>query len=72
MRKKGKIKVFSKMKGVYSRRRHLGGVRKFEECKRLSKRIWEEDKRKRNKMSRKEKRKAKSDRGGVGSRSRGV
>ena len=72
MREEGKTKVFSKMEGVYNRRRHLGGVRKFEEYEGLSRRIREGNKRRRSKTSRKEKRKAKGDRGGVESRSRGV
>ena len=49
----------------------MRGVRKFEECEGLSRRIQEGDKR-RSKTSRKEKRKAEDDRGGVKSRSRGV
>jgi len=72
MREEGKTKVFSKMAGVYGRRRHLGEVRKFEECKGLSRRIREGDKKRRSKMSRKKKRKAEGDRGGVESRSRRV
>jgi len=39
MRKKGKTKVFSEMEGLYSRGRHLEGIRKFEECDELSRRI---------------------------------
>ena len=50
----------------------MGGTRKYEKCKRLSRRIREGDKRRRSKMSRKEKRKAKGNRGGVESRSGGV
>ena len=57
---------------LYSKGRYLGGVRKFEECKRLSRRIQEGDKRRRSKISRKEKRKAEGNRGGVESRSGGV
>ena len=59
MREEGKTKVFSKMEGVYNRRRHLGGVRKFEEYERLSRRIREGDKRRRSKTSRKRKEKQK-------------
>jgi len=36
----------------------LEGIRKFEECERLSRRIREGDKKRRSKMSRKEKMKA--------------
>ena len=50
----------------------MGEVRKFKECEGLSRRIQEGDKRRRSKMSRKEKRKAEGDRGGVESRSGGV
>ena len=50
----------------------MGGVRKFEEYKGLSRRIQEGDKRRRSKISRKEKRKAEGNRGGVESRSGGV
>jgi len=39
MRKEGKTKVFSEIEGLYSRGRHLGGVRKFEECNGLSGKI---------------------------------
>ena len=60
------------MKRLYSRGKYLGGVRKFEECERLSRRIREGDKRRRSKMSRKEKRKAEDDRSRVESRSGGV
>jgi len=58
MREERKTKVFSKMEEVYSRRRHLGEIRKFEEYKELSRRIQEGDKRRRSKTSRKKKRKA--------------
>jgi len=60
------------MKRLYSRGRYLGETRKFEEYKGLSRRIREGDNKRRSKMSRKEKRKAEGDRGGVESRSRGV
>ena len=59
------------MERLYSRKRYLGGVIKFEEYKKLSRRIQERDKRS-SKMSRKEKRKAEGDKGGVESRSGGV
>ena len=59
------------MERLYSRKRYLGGVIKFEEYKKLSRRIQERDKRS-SKMSRKEKRKAEGDKGRVGSRSGGV
>jgi len=72
MREEGKTKVFSKMEEIYGRRKHLGEVRKFEECKRLSRKIQEGNKRRRSKTSRKKKRKAESDKGEVESRSRGV
>ena len=39
------------MKGIYSRKRHLRGVRKFRKCNGLSERTWEEDKGKRDKKS---------------------
>jgi len=39
MREKRKAKVFSEMEGIYSRRKYLGRVRKFEECNRFSERI---------------------------------
>jgi len=68
----GKTEVFSKIEGVYSRRRYLEGIKKFGECKGLSRRIQEGNKRRRSKISRKEKRKAEDDRGGVEFRSRGV
>ena len=60
------------MERLYSRRKYLGGTKKFEEYEGLSKRIWEKYKKRRNKISRKEKKKAKGDRDGVKSRSRGV
>ena len=59
------------MERLYSRKRYLGGVIKFEEYKKLSRRIRERDKRS-SKMSRKEKRKAEGDKGRVESRSGGV
>jgi len=61
---KKETKVFSKIEGLYSRRRYLKGVRKFEEYDRLSRR--------RNTMDRKEKRKTEGNRNRVESRSRGV
>ena len=39
MREKRETKVFSEIEELYSRGRHLGGVRKFEECDGLSGRI---------------------------------
>jgi len=39
MREERETKVFSEIEGLYSRRRHLGEVRKFEECDGLSGRI---------------------------------
>jgi len=60
------------MKGLYSRGRYLEGIRKFEECERLSERIQERDKRRRSIIGKKEKRKTKDSRGRVKSRSRGV
>jgi len=56
------------MERLYSRGRYLGGVRKFEECEGLSRRIQQRNKRRESKGSRKEKRKAEDDRGGVESR----
>ena len=38
-RKKRVTKVFGKIEGLYSRGRYLGGVRKFEKYKELSRRI---------------------------------
>jgi len=60
------------MERLYSRERYLGGIRKFEEYKRLSRRIQEENKRRRSKTSSKEKMKAEGNGGGVESGSRGV
>ena len=71
MREKGETEVSSEMKGLYGRDRHLGGVRKFEKCDRLSRGIWKRDKR-RSMISRKEKRKAEGNEGGVEFRGRGV
>jgi len=39
MREERKTKVFSGIEGLYSKRRYLRGVRKFEKCNELSKRI---------------------------------
>jgi len=39
MRKKKETKVFSEMEELYSERRYLEGVRKFEECNGLGRRI---------------------------------
>ena len=39
MREEKKIKVFSNMEELYSKRRHLKEVKKFEKCNRSSKRI---------------------------------
>ena len=39
MRKERKTEVFSKIKRLYSRGRHLGRVRKFEKCDEFSKEI---------------------------------
>ena len=60
------------MEGLYSKERHLRGVRKFEECDRLSRRIWERNKRKRNTTGKEEKRKIEGNRDRIESRSRGV
>jgi len=60
------------MERLYSRKRYLRETRKLEKYKELSRRIRKEDKRRRSKMSRKEKRKAEGNRDGIESRSKGV
>jgi len=60
------------MERLYSRKRYLRETRKLEKCKELSRRIRKKDKRRRSKMSRKEKRKAEGNRDGIESRSKGV
>ena len=44
------------MKRLYGRGRYLGGIRKFEECDKLSRRIRERGKRRRSMMGREKKR----------------
>ena len=59
------------MKRLYNRGRYLERVRKFEECNGLSEEIQERNKR-RNMMSREEKRKTEDSRSRIKSRSREV
>ena len=72
MRKERKTEVFSKIKRLYSRGRHLGRVRKFEKCDEFSKEIWERDKERRSTMSGEEKRKTEGGRDRVKSRCKRV
>jgi len=60
------------MEELYSRGRHLEGVRKFEKCNGFSREIWERDKRRKSITSREEKKKTEGNRGGVESKDRGA
>ena len=60
------------MKRLYSKRRYLGGVRKFKECNELSRRIQEGDKGRRSAMSREEEGKIEGSGSRTKSRSRKV
>jgi len=60
------------MKEIYSRRRHLGEVRKLEECDGFSREIQERDKERRSAMNREEKEKAEDSGGRMKSRGRRV
>ena len=60
------------IKGIYSRERYLGGVRKIEEYDGLNRRIWERDKERRSATSKEEEGKAEDSWGRIKSRGRRV
>ena len=54
-----KAEVFSVIERLYSRKRYVRGIRKFEKYKEISERIWERDKISRKKKSKEKKKRNK-------------